>query len=346
MTDKREVFASPPGGLSFSEALGMTADEVSSLLRSAPAVIRPQTSHLAAASGKGIRARALLTCALREGGLIDPAAVKAAAAVEILHLATLVHDDIIDKAKKRRGIAALHTRFGEKAAVLCGDYLFCIALQLAAAVPDVKDRAENYDETLPGYLTAICLGEIRENKNNRNYNMSEREYFKIISGKTAALFEASFHLGFLLSGEPENKKSAYLELGRSVGMIFQLADDCSDYESTRKRSGKPVLSDYKNGIVTLPLIRAMKNDTSLRERVKQGIAARELKAAVKAAGGLEYAHGKIYGYYAGAEKLIAALDLPPEKKDRLEALLQTASGLPAEGTAGSETGRETDELHE
>ena len=313
-------------GLSYEDAAMETAKEIKRLLRGAPTVIRGITTHLAKAAGKMIRARALLACALRADGSVNPDAVKAAAAAELLHLATLVHDDIIDDADKRRGIETVHRKFGEKYAVLCGDYLFCTALELVSTVNTLESRSSSLDRTFPHYLTEVCLGELRQNSNDFNYALSEREYYKIIRGKTAALFEACFYIGFLFSDEPEAMRSLYTEMGNNVGIIFQLNDDCADYASTLKQSKKPVLSDYGRGVITLPLIYAMKKDAVLRERAAKGIPPEELKLAVTAAGGLAYTYAKIEILYKKTVKVIEAMELGEAKQELLTQLLRKSAG--------------------
>lgn len=327
MTDHTKDFIKEPERFGFDQALVRTEDEIRNQLKSAPMELRRLTGHLSRALGKSIRARSLLACAIQGDGQVDIDAVKIAAAIEIIHLATLVHDDIIDNASKRRGIEALHKKFGEKSAVICGDYLFCLAFQLASTITETEDRKERVDRTLPTYLTDICLGELRQNQNNQNYALTEREYFKIITGKTAALFEAAFYAGFLLSEEPDGGKSGYKEIGRNIGIIFQLADDCSDYEATQKTVKKPVLSDFRAGVVTLPLIYAFKKDAGLREKVSKGIEPKDLKKAVMAAGGLSYTHLKISNIYNRTKSLIDALDTRLDKKGRLLSLLEKASGF-------------------
>jgi len=327
MTERTNISAQSPLRLDYDSAAVKVSEEIRSSLKSAPPVIRRLTNHLARTGGKEIRAKALLACSLHKDGLLDSESVKAAAAVELLHLATLVHDDIIDNASKRRGIDTLHQKFGEKAAVLCGDYLFCLALQSASMLEPYEDRIRRSEKSLPGYMMEICLGEMRQDQNLGNFGLSEREYTKIIAGKTAALFEASFHLGFLLSDEPPESKSDYLKLGKNIGYIFQLADDCADYEATQKQSKKPVLSDYVQGVVTLPLIYALKADPQLRGRIDAGMTAQDLKSAVEAAGGLNYTHNKILLLYSQSKKIINRLDAVQEKKDLLFSLLEKATGM-------------------
>lgn len=330
MTDASILAADQAGTLSFDEAMRRTEGEIIHQLKSTPAVIKQLTGHLSRAAGKNIRAKSLLMCAIRHDEGIVNDAVKMAAAVELLHLATLVHDDIIDEAVKRRSIQTLHRKFGEKAAILCGDYLVCMALELASTVKPLEERRARIPKTLPGYLTDVLTGEMRQNQNNRNYALTERQYLNIITGKTAAMFEASFHAGFLLSDEPVNLETEYLKIGRNTGIIFQLADDCADYESTQKSSKKPVLSDFRTGVVTLPLIYALKSDKSLYDRIMRGIIPQELKKAVEASGGLSYTHLRISEYFKRTARLIAALRTTPEKKDRLVFLLEKAAGITLE----------------
>ncbi|MEA4822809.1 MAG: polyprenyl synthetase family protein [Clostridiaceae bacterium] len=285
------------------------------------------TSHLAAAPGKMIRARALLACAIDMNSMIHPDAINAAASVELLHLATLVHDDIIDDADKRRGIAALHKKYGEKYAVLCGDFLFCTALEFVSSVTPPESRKDSLDRTFPHYLTEVCLGELRQDQNSGNLSLSEREYFKIIKGKTAALFEASFYTGFIFSDEPDAAKEIYKEIGGNIGLIFQLADDCADYESTEILTKKPVLSDWSRGIVTLPLIYALKKDDTLSSKIASGMSPVELKDAIESAGGFSYTHSRIVGLHKKTEKLIESLTIDPAKKKILVRLLRKSSGI-------------------
>ncbi len=314
------------GGLEYDEALRLTELEIQKCLKTAPPLIRRQTSHLARATGKGIRARALLACSIGSDGLVRHDAVNAAAAVELLHLATLIHDDIIDDADMRRGIDALHVKFGEKIAVLCGDYLFCLAFALATSISPRETDRDKIDGVLPSYLTEICLGEIRELSNTGNLDLTEGEYFRIISGKTAALFQTSFHAGFLLSDEPREARDAYVETGKQIGILFQLVDDCLDFVSSKKKAKKPVLTDCRRGVVTLPLIYALRADNTLRDKIESGVSEQELKAAVIAAGGIEYTQSKIEDCRSKAKKFISSLGYE-SKKIRLELLLDKAAAL-------------------
>jgi geranylgeranyl pyrophosphate synthase len=317
-----------PAGLSYDRAVAATSEKVRRLLKSAPLIIRHMTSHLAKASGKMIRARALLACALRQDGLINPDAVKTAAAAELMHLSTLIHDDIIDEADTRRGIDALHRKFGDRFAVLCGDWLFCTALDMISELGELENRSETVDRTFPRYLSEVCLGEMWQDQNYRNFALTERQYFRVIWGKTAALFEACFYAGFMFSDEPDSSQEIYKKIGSNIGIIFQLSDDCADYEATEQQTKKPVLSDYTRGVVTLPLIFALKKDPALLTKITEGIEPPAMKDAVTAAGGLSYVHAKISRLHKKTNSLLHSLAIGAEKRELLERLLDKASGMP------------------
>ncbi|MEY8356247.1 polyprenyl synthetase family protein [Lachnospiraceae bacterium 54-53] len=299
----------------FEEAFALMAGLVEKHLSSAPPVIRNYTAHLAKSTGKFIRAYALMACSADEEDKIPAEAVTLASAVELLHLATLVHDDVIDEADTRRGIETLQKKFGKKTAVICGDYLLSLALKLAASIPNRKEF-EALD--MSNYLCRICMGELRQEINNRNLNLSVYRYLSIIKGKTAALFEASFYGGALLSTKDEKKLHMYRNAGNDVGMIFQLMDDCIDYELDETKAKKNVRSDYEEGVVTLPLIHAMEQDKAFSEKVRKGlISAKEIYTRVLEAGGTAYTKAVAGRYYAKAVNTIGNLELSEAKKARI-----------------------------
>lgn len=305
------------GGLryDFEEAFNLMALAVEKHLSSAPPVIRNYTAHLAKSTGKFIRAYGLMACSMDEEDKVPDEAVNLASAVELLHLATLVHDDVIDDADTRRGIETLQKRFGKKAAVICGDYLLSLALKLAASIPQ---RNEFKALDMPNYLCRICMGELRQEINNGNLDLSVYRYLSIIKGKTAALFEASFHGGAMLSTKDEKKLRMYRKAGNDVGMIFQLMDDCIDYEMEETEAKKNVRSDYEEGVVTLPLIHAMNQDESFSGQVKNGlVSAKELYSKVLEAGGTAYTKAVAGRYYTKATSTIGNLGLTEAKKARI-----------------------------
>lgn len=306
-------------------ALDLVKEEVNRVLSNTPVIIRKYTEHLKTSSGKYIRATSLLACAENEDGLIHPHAIKFAAAIELLHLATLVHDDIIDNANIRRGNLTLQKKYGKRTAVICGDYLFCVALQLAT---DVSNKEDYLKFNMDDYMGKVCLGELNQHINNGYLDLSVYQYLKIISGKTAALFEASFYAGAILSEEKMSVVNKYMRLGHYIGMIFQMTDDCIDFEKTETIAKKPVQSDFEQGVITLPLIYAFKNMVGLKDKAKNNQLSRnEINEAVANTGGLGYTKKISKKYYDKSMSIISELDITSHKKARLISILDKAFRL-------------------
>lgn len=311
--------------IEFDAALGCVKKEIDNVLTKSPLVIREYTKHLTNSQGKYIRAHSVLVCAEGENGMVPPNAVKIAAAIEILHLATLVHDDIIDNADLRRGEVTLQKKYGRKTAVICGDYLLCAALNLAASISNKQDYL---DINMPDYIGRVCIGELDQHINNFNLNLSVYKYLKIISGKTAALFEASFFAGAVFSEVSETECKRYKQLGFNVGMIFQLTDDCMDFDATIDEAKKPVQSDFEQGVITLPLIHAFKHKKELQEKAATaGISRNEINEAVNLTGGLGFTRLTVNKYYKKSKKIIAELNITETKRNRLLIILDKAARL-------------------
>lgn len=311
--------------LKFDDALGYVMKESDKVLLKSPLVIREYTKHLSNSHGKLIRANSVLICAEDENGMVHPNAVKIAAAIEILHLATLVHDDIIDNADLRRGEVTLQKKYGKKTAVICGDYLLCAALNLVSSISNKEDYL---DINMPNYIGRVCIGELDQHINNFNLNLSVYKYLKIISGKTAALFEASFFAGAVFSGTSEAECKRYKQLGFHVGMIFQLTDDCIDFDATVDEAKKPVQSDFEQGVITLPLIHAFNNKLGLKEKAAEsGISREEINEAVTITGGLGFTKLTVNRYYKKSQKIIDELKISETKRNRLSMILDKAARL-------------------
>ncbi len=306
--------------LDFDAAFAKTSENIDHILTTAPSIVRNYTLHLAQAKGKFIRTFSLLACAMNEKNQIHEDAISFASAIEILHLATLVHDDVMDNAEVRRGIETIQKKFGRKTAVICGDYLLASALTQMISIEN-KYR-ENY---LPNYVEQICMGELRQHVNNGNLDLSVYRYLSIINGKTAALFEASFYGGALLCEKDEKRLKLYRRLGRYIGVIFQLTDDCIDFEEDEVTAMKNVQSDYEQGVITLPLIYAFEQDTPLKEKAKEGTLTRkEINQSVKKTGGLDFTRGIAKRYFNKGMAIIKELSLAPEKETQLTRILEKA----------------------
>jgi heptaprenyl diphosphate synthase len=311
--------------IKFDEAIELVKNEVDHTLSKSPLIIREYTKHLMNSRGKYLRAISVVMSAENKEELIHPNAIKIAAAIEILHLATLVHDDIIDNADLRRGNPTLQKKYGKRTAVICGDYLLSVALSLGASIPNKQDYL---NLEMPDYIGKVCLGELNQHINNNNFNLSIYQYLKIISGKTAALFEASLYAGAIFSGCDETEAKRYKQLGYNIGMIFQLTDDCMDFENTVEETNKPVQSDYEQGVITLPLIHAFNQMSDLKlKAVNSKLTRNEINEAVSRTGGLSFTHMIVQKYYNKAMGIITDLDATESKKARFISLLNKASRL-------------------
>ena len=298
--------------------LEFVKEEVDKVLSTSPLVIRSYTKHLLKAQGKYIRALSVLICAMDEKGEIHPDAIQFAAAIEILHLATLVHDDVMDNADTRRGITTLHKEYGHKTAIICGDYLLALSVSL---INDVKQKRSYIEYDLPNYMVEVALGELTQHINNGNYNITVKEYLEIIRGKTAALFEASFVAGYI-STQNSDELEKYKLMGHNIGMIFQLVDDCIDFEVSTDAAKKPTQSDFEQGVFTLPLILSL---AKVGEKIT-ALTRLEVNALVREHNGVEETKVKAREYYAASEAIIDTLETTNAKKDSLKSLLDLSMG--------------------
>ncbi|WP_373711581.1 polyprenyl synthetase family protein [Jeotgalibaca porci] len=173
-----------------------------------------------------------------------------AAALEVLHMATLVHDDVIDESAKRRGQETLNSAYGNRIAVYTGDYLFTLCFRL---LQDHADSARELDLDTKG-MEKILLGELNQMDRKYDSNMRMRDYLNQIQGKTAQLFALSCYSG---AYNTPYARQAY-QIGSNIGMAFQITDDILDFASDDSKTGKPVLQDVKNGIYTAPVLYAKK----------------------------------------------------------------------------------------
>lgn len=308
--------------MDFETAFKEVQKETSKIITSGPALVTGYVSYLTETTGKMMRARAVLACAMDDEGQVPADAIKFAAAVEVLHLATLVHDDIMDDADMRRGQITLQKKAGKRNAVICGDFLLAAAIREITQVKE-QDQYKTFD--FSRYVQNIALGELRQNINNRNYRLKPFRYLSIIDGKTAALFEASYHAGALAANYDERVQKLYRKLGRYTGIIFQLTDDCIDYENTSDSALKPVQSDYENGVVTLPLIHAFNEEPELIAKAEANqLSKEEVFKAVARHDGVGYTHGMAEKYYNKAMEAINQIGMNKEKEAILGGLLHKA----------------------
>lgn len=245
-------------------------------------------------SRKGKMMRPMLTLLVIRllGGVIDDKAMHTAATFEYFHTASLVHDDIVDESEQRRGVKSIHCSYGNKVAVLVGDYLLANGLLCASKVDSPR---------LVGIVSkaaqALASGEILQLSNVSNQSIDENVYYDIINRKTAALFSACSEAGALRASTDENVIQNMSLFGHYVGMCFQIRDDIFDYD-TSADIGKPTGNDMKEGKLTLPLIYALNHSNDeymqkLAHKVKSGEISDdeidELVSFTRSNGGIEYA---------------------------------------------------------
>jgi len=201
-------------------------------------------------NGGGKRLRpALLLLAAKLCGYEGPAAIRLGAVMEMIHTATLVHDDILDEAETRRGRPSTNSRWGNHRSLLAGDWLYMQAFNIA-----LTERNFRILDLLIGLTQVMVEGEMVQLTLLRRIDVTEDDYFDLIYRKTAALFAACFRLGALLAGKDEAVETHLNSCGTNLGLAFQLIDDVLDLASSEERLGKPVGNDLREGKVTLPLI--------------------------------------------------------------------------------------------
>ena len=250
----------------FDETIALLHKELSR----APGPVKEVAAYLSSSLGKGVRIKMLLICAMDKTGRIAPDAVRAAAAVELLHMATLVHDDIIDESELRRGIPAVHNKFGKEKAVLGGDWLLCLAFRqiLEVNLPEGqnKDHQSRVSQAKIFARTAerLCLGELDERNNLANVDLSARDYLRIIDRKTAALFCLAARGGAEVLGASPKETILCVRFARYFGHLFQIVDDVKDYAMGEEAAGKSVQNDLLTGVITMPLILAFDRDPALK----------------------------------------------------------------------------------
>lgn len=279
--------------------------------------------HIRQRAGKRMRPMLILLMAKSVGRASD-VTLHAAVGLELLHTASLVHDDVVDESGERRGQQSVNQLYDNKVAVLVGDYILSTAL---------LHISYTHNETIVRYLAelgrTLSNGEILQLSNIHARDISEESYYQVIRQKTAALFEACCAIGTLSGGAPEEEIENAKMFGRNLGMIFQIRDDIFDYYD-QSRIGKPTGNDMAEGKLTLPAIYAL-NSTHNEEmlaiayKVKNGSVSKEeiarLVAFTKEHGGIEYAERRMWEMHAEALTFIEREVEDEDLKSSLRAYL-------------------------
>lgn len=234
--------------------------------------IKSKVVEYVEAPGKYLRAGLCLLFAQMSEGEISRSKLYFAAHLEVLHLATLIHDDVIDGADKRRGVEAAHQQFSNRIAIYTGDYLLAYSGRLLGKGLRLLDVTQD-DLNLGNdkLMETILRGELSQLLNQFDANMTMKAYLKQIQGKTAFLFGLSCQLGSFVPGQSKKESQLAFRAGQALGMAFQIRDDLIDYRLDVEKSGKPRLQDIQNGIYTAPLLFAMSEDRSIRQHLQNYI---------------------------------------------------------------------------
>jgi heptaprenyl diphosphate synthase len=254
-----------PGALgdpfqSVADDLAIVDARLHDVLRQENPLVQRVADYLLAASGKRVRPSLVILTARAAAGEVPPP-IPVAVAVELIHMATLVHDDIVDRGEMRRGMPSLRAAFNDQVAVLAGDFLFARAFEILAGTgqPKVVDLAARV-------VHVMCAGEIQETLEVGKVP-SEEEYLRRIEGKTAHFLAASCRLGALSVRAAPSIREALTDYGRHVGMAFQIYDDLLDLVADPVKLGKAVASDFSQGVMTLPVIYALDRSSRASELV-------------------------------------------------------------------------------
>jgi octaprenyl-diphosphate synthase len=280
-------------------------------------------NHIRQRAGKRMRPMLILLMA-KNFGKVTEVTQNAAIGLELLHTASLVHDDVVDDSAERRGQASVNAMYDNKVSVLVGDYILSTAL---------LSVSYTHSEKIVRYLSELGRilsdGEILQLSNIQNEEISEEVYYNIIKGKTAALFEACAAIGAEASGASEEDVNLAKKFGQNLGIIFQIRDDIFDYYDS-KEIGKPTGNDMAEGKLTLPVIYALNSTKdeemiALAQKVKEHtISLDEIARLVtftKEHGGIEYADKRMWDFHREAQEFIDKKVPHPAIKSALQAYL-------------------------
>jgi octaprenyl-diphosphate synthase len=299
--------------------LAAVETEIRRELHSPVPFIQEMGDYIAGAGGKRLRP-ILLLLAARLADYRGPRAVRLACVVELLHTATLVHDDVVDAAPLRRGRPSANARWGDDASVLVGDHLYAKSFALL-----VRDNDRGVMETLARSTVSMTEAEVFQLQLKRSGLTGEADYMRIITQKTASFMSACCRIGALLGGLPAAQIDALTRYGLHIGVAFQISDDALDFTADQARLGKAIGADLREGKRTLPLIAMLARAPAAdAERVRGALRRRSLETAeiddirrlVLEHDGVEYARARAQAYAQAAKADLDAFG-PSEERETL-----------------------------
>ena len=279
-------------------------------LKSSVPLVDQVAEHIISGGGKRLRPL-LVVLAGRACGHEGEAHVEAAAFIEFIHTATLLHDDVVDGSSMRRGRDTANEVFGNQASVLVGDFVYSRAFQMMAAL-----TSQPVMEIMAEATNTIAEGEVLQLMNAHDPETTEHRYLEVIYRKTARLFQAGAEVAAVLAGSPAPIRQGLAAYGKHLGTAYQLVDDVLDYRSNPAERGKNLGDDLAEGKPTLPLIHALKNgNDAQRAAIRRAIEHGGLEqldpivAAIESTGGIEYTAGKAR---AESQQALAAIEVLPD----------------------------------
>ncbi len=313
----------------FDEVAALSRDDlqavdslISTSLHSDVALVSQVSEYIVKSGGKRLRPVIVLLAA-RAFGYTGDQHVRAAAIIEFIHTATLLHDDVVDSSSRRRGQDSANTVFGNQASVLVGDFLYSRAFQMMVDIDSMRVMQILADAT-----NTIAAGEVMQLMNVHDPDTSEEAYRQVIYRKTARLFEAGAQIAAVLCDRDAADEQAMMRYGQHLGTAFQLVDDALDYNASAEELGKNLGDDLAEGKATLPLIYAMENGTAAdQELIRNAILdggldqLERITSIITATGALEYTTRQAR---RAADEAVTALAAVPdsEYKDALVAIAE------------------------
>jgi len=324
----------PPNPLFALPGTAAARDRVEARLRTAAETDDPamteMASHLIRAGGKRLRpllaVAAAATGAEAAGAAAGDDAVTGGVAVELVHLGSLYHDDVIDEAATRRTVDSVNARWGNLRAILAGDFLLARASELAASL------GTEVAGLLAATIARLCEGEVRELQQAYRVDRDEADYAVAIDGKTAALFATACRIGALVAHLPRDRVDALTEFGRLYGMAFQVVDDVLDVVATDDELGKPAGHDMAEGVYNLPVLRALQGPEGDELRsvlggpIDDGARARAL-ALVRGGSGVRQAADVARAYADDAGAALGPVPPSPVTRALADAARHLVTGL-------------------
>ena len=265
-------------------------------VRSDDAYLTEVASHLILAGGKRVRPLFAIASAAAGDATVSDDVVHGGVAVELVHLGSLYHDDVIDEAPTRRTVESVNARWGNLTAILAGDFLLAKASEIAASL------GTEVAGLLAATIGRLCEGEVGELRTAYDVDRTETAYFSAIQGKTASLFATACRIGALVGALSPETTDALTSFGLSYGMAFQIVDDVLDVTATEAELGKPAGHDLVEGVYTLPVLMALTAGDGLRDRLGGPIEGAELADALS----LVRSNGAVTGALATAREYAAA----------------------------------------